>query len=48
MPLLSTLKSPVSFEMTWTMSSIKTGLSGITQDLQETLCSPGVANGSFA
>ena len=45
-PLLSALRSQVSFEMAWTMSGINTGLAGITQDLQETLCPPGVANGS--
>lgn len=44
-PLLSTLRSPVSYEMTWTMSGINTGLAGITQDLQETLCPHGVAKG---
>ena len=32
-PLLSTLRSPVSFEMTWTMAGINTGLAGITPDL---------------
>lgn len=46
-PLLSTLSSPVSFEMmTWTTPGINTRLSGIIQDLWEILCPRGVANGS--
>lgn len=44
--LLSTLRCPVSFEVTWTMACINTGMAGITQDLWETLCPPGVVNGS--
>lgn len=38
---------PLSFEMTWIMSGINTGLAGITQHLGETLYPPGVANRSY-